>query len=304
MQSVSFCDDDETNDLLNVVVWNLSRFFEHSSTDAVALVHRWHSDVARSELRESPYRVAALMHYLSKHGGGPEGFAMWSAIEGHDNPPEESLVYSRLHCGADDTIKTNRDFYLAIIELINRQARSSRTLEEYLLALLPLVRESQAETSLSVYEFYCKLAAAFYAPASTFDEAWRSRSGIPNAAGNNFECWEAAIVQQIVDLREMDETGALKNEMRYYGIESPRGDRWYNFDPCTYIECATASSLDGWEPDDASGRTVVPGPVAAVNEQGEIVSCDPYDLDSPIYTMEAVSWEDFCHFLWNGQCYE
>jgi hypothetical protein len=36
----------------------------------------------------------------------------------------------------------------------------------------------------------------------------------------------------------MAEAGMLENEYRYFGIESPTGFWWYNFDPRSYLEAA------------------------------------------------------------------
>jgi hypothetical protein len=41
----------------------------------------------------------------------------------------------------------------------------------------------------------------------------------------------------------MAEAGTLENEYRYFGIDSPTGFRWYNFDPCSYLECGVRGSL-------------------------------------------------------------
>src|SRR5262245_54369296 len=101
---------------------------------------------------------------------------------------------------------------------------------------------------LSADEFFGLLAEAFNRPAPTFDEAWRSRyvEGSPEAL--DFDGWEALVLRQIVDLREMAEQGGLADEWRYFGIKSPRGAHWVNFDPCMFLECAAAGSFRGWEP--------------------------------------------------------
>ncbi len=36
----------------------------------------------------------------------------------------------------------------------------------------------------------------------------------------------------------------LKDPNGYFGINSPTGNRWYNFDVFTYWECATAGMVD------------------------------------------------------------
>ncbi|MBY0457370.1 MAG: hypothetical protein K2V38_08540 [Gemmataceae bacterium] len=102
----------------------------------------------------------------------------------------------------------------------------------------------------------------------------------------------------------MGESGQLADEMRYFGINAPRGSRWYNFDPCTFLECAMAGSFGGWRPGDDTGRDYVPGQVAVMGADGEITSCDPRDLDSSVTPLGPVTWADFYLFLGQGQWYE
>jgi hypothetical protein len=102
----------------------------------------------------------------------------------------------------------------------------------------------------------------------------------------------------------MHECGTLANDLRYFGIDSPRGSHWYNFDPCTFLECATAGSYGGWEAGDPTGREHVPRPVAVLGDDGSIESVDPRDVPSPTVSIAEVTWEDFRDFLGAGQWYE
>lgn len=223
-------------------------------------------------------------------------------------------------------IQTNRDLYFAIAELIARRRAAARDLEEYLRALWAGAGRFRGQAVLTVDEFFGLLSSGFTLSAPPFDEAWRSR--FP-AAGNSlaacvaaklglrpqdnaanradvsgFDGWEALVLRQIVDLREMAELGILKDEMRYFGIDAPRGSRWYNFDPCTFLECATAGSYGGWQSGDATGRDFVPGAVAVVGDDGHLTTADPQDVADPIVALREVSWEDFRSFLGCGQWYE
>jgi hypothetical protein len=199
-------------------------------------------------------------------------------------------------------IRTNRDLYLAVAAL-NKRHESPRPLEEYLRTLHTLALPLRDRDTLSPDEFFGLLAAAFTAEAPAFEESWRSRYAedheLPGFVG-----WEARILRQIVDLREMDEQGQSRNEYRYFGIDSPRGSRWYNFDPRTFLECATVGSYGGWEPGDDTGRDFVPGPVAAMDPDGKLVDCDPRDLERPANVIVEVTWDDFRDFLGSGQWYE
>lgn len=102
----------------------------------------------------------------------------------------------------------------------------------------------------------------------------------------------------------MAEAGTLAYEYRYFGIDAPGGSRWYNFDLLTYIECAMAGSLGGWEPGDPTGREFVPGDVAVVDSQGDLQVVNPQDIERPIIEMAHISWEEFKDFSECGQMYE
>jgi hypothetical protein len=189
-------------------------------------------------------------------------------------------------------------------DLIGRHDACTRSLEEYLGALWDIARVQKAQPSLSLDEFFQMLSEAFTRPAPPFDEAWRSRYETDQPKLSGFEGWEARVLRQIVDLREMTEQGMLDDDQRYFGINSPRGHRWYNFDPCTFLECATAGSYGGWRPGDDTGRQYVPGPVMVMGDDGKLRECDPREVGAPVAAVPAVSWDDFRWFLGEGQWYE
>jgi hypothetical protein len=199
-------------------------------------------------------------------------------------------------------IRTNRDLYLAIGQLIKQEDKSKRSLESYLLALLNLGKDLKQHDFLTPNEFAGLLEKAFYAEPLTFDELWRKleyRSDL-----ESFTAWQHTLILQVVDLREMDEKGTLKDEMRYFGIDSPRGSRWYNFDPHSFLECGMAGSFGGWGEGDDTGRAYVSGSVAVINELGEMISADPREVDDPVTVLEEITWQDFTQFLYMGQSYE
>jgi hypothetical protein len=201
-------------------------------------------------------------------------------------------------------IRTNRDLYTAVAELCASQRDSPRDLEEYLRALWALGSALRERPALSLVEFFGFLRAAFTATVPPFDKRWPYLYGNASDSLSGFAAWEAFILRQVVDLREMAESGTLAEELRYFGVNSPRGQRWYNFDPCTFLECATAGSFGGWEEGDDTDRDYVPGPVLAVGEDGQLRESDPRDLDRPVAPIDSVSWEDFRFFLGQGQWYE
>jgi hypothetical protein len=199
-------------------------------------------------------------------------------------------------------IKTNRDLYLAVSQLIKQEDKNQRSLETYLLALLSLGQDYQHHKTLTPDEFLGLLSKAFYTMPLPFDDVWRKQDYDPKLEG--YAAWRHRIIYQIVDLREIAENNSLNDNMRYFGIDAPRGARWYNFDPCTYLEGGLAGTFGGWEEGDDTGRVYVPGPVAVLGDAGKIESADPRDLDYSIVLLEAISWRDFCNFLIDGHSYE
>lgn len=197
---------------------------------------------------------------------------------------------------------TNRDFYLAVTEFQTAPCGSDRSLESYLLALRQLCLPLAAAPSLSGESFLQLLDAAFTAEVPPFPEEWRTLTFDDNAPG--FAGFEACLIQQVVDLREMAESGDLEHPQRYFGIDSPRGRRWYNFDPAGFLECAVQGMYGGWDPDDDTGRILVPGPVAVIGADGQLTECDPTDLETPVTAIAHVTWEHFSEFLSYGQYYE
>jgi hypothetical protein len=100
-------------------------------------------------------------------------------------------------------------------------------------------------------------------------------------------------------------TGPLfSHQLRYFGITAPRGTRWLNFDPCTYLECAVAGTFRGWRDGDQTARILVPGPVAVLNGHGKVTSVDPGDIKEPTFEILGVNWDEFTDFLHVGRCYE
>jgi hypothetical protein len=164
--------------------------------------------------------------------------------------------------------------------LIETHRPAGRDLETYLRALWRVGRERADRPVLTLAEVVRLLAAAFAGPALPFDEAWRARyEDAPAVAG--FAGWEAVILRQVVDLREMAERGkALAGD----GFRSPRGQWWLNRAPDDYLEAAAwCYSALRW-----AGRAGMPPRRDAVTY-----------LDRT-----TASWDDFRGFLDAGQTYE
>jgi hypothetical protein len=202
-------------------------------------------------------------------------------------------------------ISTNRDLYLAITALCAARKATGGipTLESYVRSLLRLSQPFGGRTSLTPAEFFNLISGAFDAAPVDGDTTPAAEQPSPSVT-TGFADWQSTLVQQMTDLREMDAAGQLASDLRYFGLDAPRGGRWYNFDPITYLECGLAGALGGWEPDDATGRTFVPGPVAVLGADGQITSANPAEVQRPVHAVPTLSWELLTQFLWCGQQYE
>jgi hypothetical protein len=201
---------------------------------------------------------------------------------------------------------TNRDIYRAITDLTEDPTRApARDLEEYLRALLRLCRDRRTAPALSIEDFLAMLAGAFVAAPLPYDPAWADGydRDVTDADGE-YTKFEATLLRQVVDLREMRQAGILDGEWIGLGVDAPRGGRWFNFDPRQFLECATAGAVGGWKPGDLTGRDFVPGPLAALDADGNLRSADPRDVPHPVRPLDAVTWGQFEDFLYCGQIYE
>ncbi len=195
-----------------------------------------------------------------------------------------------------DDIRTNRELYLFVKGL----PRTTRALEDYLAALRQLGSAHRDLDAIPLPSFARMLEEAMSAEAPPFDPRWAEE--YRRESHTDYARWERAILDQIVDLHEMADAGTLQDEQRYFGIDAPRGARWYNFDPRGYLECAMAGTFGGWEPGD-DGRVLVPGRVMVLDEQG-YRDVDPNEIERPTIAMPAIDWAAFIDFLWAGQSYE
>jgi hypothetical protein len=122
---------------------------------------------------------------------------------------------------------------------------------------------------------------ALTAPAPPFDQSWEREREIS---------WQETLRRQVIDLRELEQSGDLADEQRYFGIDAPRGGRWYNFEVGSYLECGVEGAFGGWTPEENGGRVLVPGKVAVIDQAGQLVAVDPEELDEPACAIETVSW--------------
>lgn len=195
-----------------------------------------------------------------------------------------------------DEIRTNRDLYLFVTELGRKQAESDVTLQVYLTNLRELGRQRSAQSALTLGELATMLESAV--------DAGLAESEPPADSSEGFLMWDERISYQIQDLAEMAADGSLYDEHRYFGIDAPRGARWYNFEIASYLEAATVGTFGGWEEGDETGRGYVSGDVAVIDEDGAISSADPRTLENPTFDLAHVTWDSFTEFLVDGATYE
>ena len=148
----------------------------------------------------------------------------------------------------------------------------NRDLEEYLLALYALVEKHQ-EREMTDELFIELFSQAFTSEPAIFKEDWllyenpphnngllrkftnpaikdslpQPNTAQPNIAGVNFTL--EVLRFQISELHKM-QGKQLKEESRYFGIDSETGHRWYNFDPFTNLECGVSCMIDNSEDED------------------------------------------------------
>jgi hypothetical protein len=118
------------------------------------------------------------------------------------------------------------------------------------------------------------LAEGLITPPAPFEPRWLEYTDPPELLTqphpvrvDPFTDVQHMLRYQIADLHRMAEVGTLNDPQRYFGIDSPTGHRWYNFDPSTFLACASSGMGEG------SG----------------ITEC---------------SWDDLTITLWLGQIYE
>ena len=163
---------------------------------------------------------------------------------------------------------TLNEFYQNISTL--KDNFENRELETYLLSLLSLV-EQQKNQDLTTDLLLNLLHNAFTSEPKEFNSEWLSITTAPdeNTMSKKFTNpeinipidksvvseksgvdYSIAVLQfQISELYKM-KGKQLDDDMRYFGINSETGNRWYNFDPMTNLECGARCILDNEEDED------------------------------------------------------
>ncbi len=144
-----------------------------------------------------------------------------------------------------------------------RSLLENRDLETYLLALLKLVEQERKQ--ILTADLLLKLIHdACTSEPKKFDNEWLKIVKAPdeetvykkvsNKANSSSEdigiYYTIAVLQfQIAELHKM-KGKQLSDEGRSFGINSETGNRWYNFDPYSILECGMRCYLDYCEDDE------------------------------------------------------
>ena len=159
------------------------------------------------------------------------------------------------------------DFRTAVLGILDEQEPTyTHSLEEYLISFWEVTTQYKAEPVS--YPFIISIIKEVFATKPMpFNTQWllyenelfwewddeqgfyftkipcNERWEISETNVDPYYILEHTLLLQIADLHLMRDR-QLKDPYRYYGVDSPTGHRWYNFDVFTYWECATRGMDD------------------------------------------------------------
>jgi len=205
----------------------------------------------------------------------------------------------------------NRDLYLAVADLLARNAGNTRSLGEFLRTLRAALEPYYAEPALTPEQFVAALESAFTGAVPPRDPAWREEDLSADDDPQDAAAVDRVLRCQVLDMEDAEASGASRDEMRAFGLAvgRPEGtlrataDYFYNWDPQAFVECGLAGAFGGWAPGDDTGRMLVPGNVAVLTDDG-VTSVPAEEIESPVVELPSLTWEQVAEFLWCGQNYE
>ncbi|SNS54030.1 hypothetical protein [Actinomadura mexicana] len=196
-------------------------------------------------------------------------------------------------------VRTNRDLYLVFLQLGQQARAASWSLSAFLRSLWKVGAALADQARLEPDDVAAMFAAAAATPPPAFDPAWSGKDlSLPGEEPDRYTDWERVLLSQIADLEDF--LAAPPGPQARFGVEAPRPPgsgaratpaRWYNFDPATYLECAVAGSLGGWDAADGARVPLPAGP-------GEPTA------RSYVRTITTMSWTDLARIAVCGQMYE
>ncbi|MEO6992641.1 MAG: hypothetical protein ABI273_03330 [Lacunisphaera sp.] len=195
-------------------------------------------------------------------------------------------------------MNTNRELYKSIEQLIKKkEGEPVLSLEVYLSQVIQRAGRYAHQESMNLEDFFCLLRDAF-------DGDRDSGEVVPQVLTAGFSNWKTEVERQVEDLKQMAQNGQLQGKYRYLGISAPSGEQWYNFDPCTYLECGVEGAFGGWTEGDETGRVSISGDVASVDSDRASSSSDSGNVDPFSVQLQKITWEMFSDFARCGQYYE
>jgi hypothetical protein len=170
---------------------------------------------------------------------------------------------------------TLAEFYDGVATLAEQKKKCPRSLEEFLRAVYALIRRH--DRGIMTYSILLDVyRRSFDSEPCTFDETWMNATAPPEITPEEDDAKDLALQTLaflVADLRRMERAGILSEDptILYGGVDSPSGNRWYNFDPSTFIECGARGALD--HVGDEGEREIAAiswGEVASIIELGRI----------------------------------
>jgi hypothetical protein len=157
-----------------------------------------------------------------------------------------------------------QEFKSSVFAVLDKHEQNNISLEDYLLALWAVI-EKYKNQKPSYQLFAIMIDEAFEAPPSKFDEQWiayenhlswtykngsyvieKYKDGeqvIIQSNVDDYEILKHTILYQIVDFRKLS-PDKIKDPQSFFGIDSGKGDTWYNFTPIDYWSCAIRGMED------------------------------------------------------------
>jgi hypothetical protein len=158
-----------------------------------------------------------------------------------------------------------QEFWSSVSDILNNHdGNYKNSLEDYLLSLwVAIEKYKNRQPSYSL--FTTIINEAFDTEPCKFDKNWlmyeknifwdhendtyvikehkNGKWAVSQKDANDFEILKHTILYQIVDFRKLSPE-KLKDPQSFFGIDSGKGDTWYNFAPIDYWSCAIRGMED------------------------------------------------------------
>lgn len=135
-----------------------------------------------------------------------------------------------------------------IENIIETNKNCNISLKEYLIGILYNSKDFNMKNGIGISDFLTILDKAFSkVPDSSFHDEIQLSKKPPmiDEEDGNYDTLKDTLFFQINDLTCIEKDDSLiNNQLKYFGIDSPNGNRWYNFDPFTYLKCASSWLVD------------------------------------------------------------